>query len=208
VTFVPIGQAATLANELYLWRIGQPSPDDIFQQYFYESEGISITSEFYIPPPPESYGTWEMSTAPMSRWGQTTIQGYTTDPIVLQGYYSQTYHAGHHNIKEHFLFEPRLEPGLSQASLDELQAQDIRLIHLTIDNGGSGSGITTYGFDFVPGDFDKDGRVGFADFAVLAQRWLTGDCCSCDGADLTGNGHVGPDDLREFTECWLEDTGL
>jgi hypothetical protein len=198
----PVGQAATLTNELYLWQIPQESSEDILQQYSYD-DGISIETEFYRPPPPKNDGTWEMSTAPMARWVQTTIDGYTTIPIVLQGFYSQTYHAGHHNIKEHFLFEPQLEPGISQTSLDELQAQDIRLIHLIIDNWGSGSAINTYGFDYLPGDFNDDDIVNFADFAKLANRWSQTNCCACDGADLTGDGQITSDDLRWLALYWL-----
>jgi len=204
----PIGVAATLASELHLWRIPQESPDDILEQYSHESCGISITTEFYRPPPPKNDGTWEMTTAPMARWVQTTIQGYTTESIVLQGYYSQTYHAGHHNIREHFLFEPGLEPGISQDILNQLEEQDIRLIHLIIDKWGSDTGIKTYGFDFIPGDFNSDGNVNLLDFAVLAWNWDEIDCCACGGTDLTGNGQLGFDDLFELAGNWLAETGL
>jgi hypothetical protein len=204
----PAGLAGTTANELYLWQLPQASEDDILQQYYYESNGVSITTEFYKPPPPEPYGDWDNSTAPMARWVQTTIEGYTTEPneIVLTGYYSQTYHAGHHNIYEYFLFEPGLEPGISQDILDELEAQDIRLIHLTIDNyvnDGNDSNIETYGFEFVPGDFDDDSDVDFLDFAAFAQRWPESNCCACGGIDLTGDRQIQLDDLRELAENWL-----
>jgi hypothetical protein len=199
----PSGMSNTIANELHLWRVPESSPDDILVRYLYESNGISIETEFYRPPPPEDGGTWEMSTAPIARWGQTTIQGYTGEPIVLNGYYSQTYRAGHHNIKEYFLFEPGLEPGIAQATLDELESQDIRLIHLTIDNWGSGSSLTTYGLEFVPGDFDNDGYVNSVDFAKLADRWLQTNCCACGGVDLTGDRQVQWADLQEFVDNWL-----
>ncbi|MHC4477599.1 MAG: PEP/pyruvate-binding domain-containing protein [Planctomycetota bacterium] len=199
----PAGLAATTTNELYLWKTPQPSADDILQQRYYESGGVSISTEFYRPPPQEGDGTWEMSTAPIARWVQTVIEGYTTDPIVLTGYYSQTYHAGHHNIKEYFIFEPRLEPGISQATLAELESEDIRLIHLTLDNWGSGSSIRTYSFDFVVGDFSDDGHVDFVDVAMFAQRWPKANCCSCGGIDLTGDRQIQLDDLRELAENWL-----
>jgi hypothetical protein len=199
----PLGQAATLANELYLWRTPQESSDDILEQYSYDTNGISIATEFYRPPPPKNDGTWEMTTAPIARWVQTTIEGYTTDPMILQGYYSQTYHAGHHNIKEHFLFEPQLEPGISQVSLDELQALDIRLIHLIIDNWGSDSAINTYGSEYLPGDFNNDQIVNFVDFAKLANRWTQTNCCACDGADMNGDSQITLDDLRLMALYWL-----
>jgi hypothetical protein len=192
-----------MTNELHLWRTPGECAEDILEQYSYESDGISITTEFYRPPPPKGDGSWEMSTAPIARWVQTTIEGYTTAPLILQGFYSQTYHAGHHNIKEHFLFEPRLEPGMSQASLDELATQDIRLIHMIIDNWGSDSSIQTYSFDYLPGDFDNDKHVDFADFANLANRWSQTNCCSCDGADLTGDRQITFHDLRIMADNWL-----
>jgi hypothetical protein len=192
-----------MANELYLWRIPQESSEDILQQYSYDANGISIATEFYRPPPTKNDGTWEMTTAPIARWLQTSIEGYTTDTVILQGYYSQTYHTGHHNIKEHFLFEPRLEPGISQDSLDELQAQDIRLIHLIIDNWGSDSSIQTYGFDYLPADFNNDENVNFTDYAKLAHRWSQTNCCACDGADLNGDSQITSDDLRIMALYWL-----
>jgi hypothetical protein len=170
----PSGLAAATTNELYLWKTPQPSADDTLQQRYYESGGVSITTEFYRASPPRTddggTGTWDDSTAPIARWVETVIEGYTTDPVVLTGYYSQTYHAGHHNIKEYLLFEPRLEPGISQDILDELEAQDIRLIHLTLDDDpwGSGDSLRTYGFDFVGGDYTDDGRC-----SLTAGRLLT-----------------------------------
>lgn len=197
-----------MSNQLHLWQIPQESPDDILEHYSRESDGISISTEFYRPSPPKGDGTWEMSTAPMARWVQTTIQGYTAEPIVLHGYYSQTYHAGHHNIREHFLFEPGLEPGMSQDILDQLKENDIRLIHLIIDKWGDGTGITTYGFDFLAGDFNSDSHVNLRDFVVLARNWDAIDCCACEGAELTGNGQLGFDDLLELADNWLSETEL
>ena len=54
---------------------------------------------------------------------------------MLRGYFSQTYRPGHHNFAEEFLFEPRLEEGISPEILAELEAQDIRLIHVYWDGG-------------------------------------------------------------------------
>ena len=52
-------------------------------------------------------------------------------------------------------------------------------------------------------DFDFDGDVDLPDFAAFAARWQRNHCGACDGADLTGDEEVGPDDLREFAENWL-----
>lgn len=58
---------------------------------------------------------------------------------------------------------------------------------------------------FIVGDFDGDNRVDLADFAFFAERWLSGDSSFfwCRGADLTGDGEVGFDDLRKFGDNWL-----
>jgi len=60
---------------------------------------------------------------------------------------------------------------------------------------------------FLIGDFDGDSRVDLADFAVFAERWLSGDSNFfwCRGADLTNDGKVDFDDLREFADNWLAD---
>ena len=198
----PSGLRATTTNKLYLWRCPGPSSGDILQQRFYASGNISVATEFYRPPPPIGFGDWNNHTAPLIRWVQTIIEGYTSEPIVLHGYYSQTYRPEHHNIKEQFLFEPRLEPGISQNILDELQAQDIRLIHLIVDNWGAGSSIATYGFEFIPGDFNGDGDVNFVDYATFAAHWLELDCGPCSGTDFTGDGDVNMYDLAEFAESF------
>jgi hypothetical protein len=200
----PSGLRATITNEIYLWRCPQPSPDDILIERFFQGpDGMNINTSFYRPPAPKGFDDWSAHTAPMVRWGETIIEGYTSEPIFLHGYYSQTYRPEHHNMREQFLFEPQLETGISQDILDELKAQDIRLIHLIIDNWGAESSITTYGFEFIPSDFDDDGYVSFVDFAVFAKNWLETDCGPCNGSDLTGDGRVQMNDLREFSENWL-----
>ena len=75
------------------------------------------------------------------------IQGLTAGPIVLTGYYSQTYHAGDQNLIEQFLFEPSLEPGIDPQILAELQEKDVRLICFVHDSDRSISQIITLGFD-------------------------------------------------------------
>jgi hypothetical protein len=90
------------------------------------------------------------NTGPLKRWDRTLIEGLTAEPIVLRGYYSQTFRPEHHNIIEHFLFEPRLEPGLSDAVLTQLNTMGVRFIHLILDNvheDGDQSQIQTHGFD-------------------------------------------------------------
>lgn len=144
----PSGLYGTTQNTVHLWCPPEPSPDDVLQERHFASDGVSIRTSFYFPPPPAGYPDWVTHTAPLVRWNRTVIEGLSDEPIVLHGYYSQTYRPEHHNLIEGFLFEPRLEPGVSVDVLNQLDQREVRLIHLVVDNqGGPQSRITTYGFD-------------------------------------------------------------
>jgi hypothetical protein len=143
-------------------------------------------------------------TAPLVRWVETVIEGYTNEPIILHGDYSQTYRPEHHSFDEHFVFEPQLEHDLSPAVLAELRNRNIRLIH--VFGGISGTRITTYGYEnetFHLGDLDHDSRVNFQDFALFGRNWRHNVCDNCGGADLTGDGRVTLSDLCELVNNWL-----
>ncbi len=175
--------------------------DYLFQERSFTDSGITITTTFY-------YAYWEsmILTYPVSSFVETTITGLTTQPIVLHGYYSQTYHPNHHNFGEHFLFEPRLEPGISQSIIDQLEAQNIQLIYFY--NDYYGPSISTLSYEDIPflvSDIDDDGDVDLSDFARLGSRWFDVGCDECGSADLTGDGRVDIDDLYEFTQEWLEE---
>jgi hypothetical protein len=106
-----------------------------------EVEGATI--RFWWPPPPT--GVVAGYTAPLERWEETVIEGLTSRPIVLRGYWSQTYRPGHHNFSEEFVFEPRLEEGIDPDLLAELEAADIRLIYVAW--GTALDGIRVVGSD-------------------------------------------------------------
>jgi hypothetical protein len=101
---------------------------DKLQQRIFENPGVvAIDTTFYWPPDPMMDAGY---TAPLVRWVETTIQGPTATPVVLHGEYAQTYRPGHHNFTEHYIFDPSLDPGISQQQLDELAAAGVRLIHV------------------------------------------------------------------------------
>jgi hypothetical protein len=105
-------------------------PNDILQVRRASKPGVvAIETSFYWPNEPPAAAGY---TAPLVRFVETRIEGLTREPIVLTGYYSQTYRPGHHNFTEEFIFEPRLEPGLPAATLAELQAVNIRFLHLEL----------------------------------------------------------------------------
>ena len=56
--------------------------------------------------------------------------GLTASPIVLRGYYSQTFRPEHHNFGAEYIFEPRLEPGMGADILAELEAANIQFLYL------------------------------------------------------------------------------
>jgi hypothetical protein len=89
--------------------------------------GAVITTTFYWPEFPA--GPTVGYTAPLMAWKETRIEGLTTEPIVLRGYYSQTYRPQHHNFSEDFIFEPALDPEIPTAILEELRAKNIRYIY-------------------------------------------------------------------------------
>jgi len=148
-----MGLTTTTTDTILLCPCPRPQPGDLLQERHTEgSNGVSITSSFYWPPPPEDTALY---TAPLKRFVETVIQGYTTEPIVLQGYYSQTYWPEHHNWNEFFIFEPQLEPGIAQKTLEELRAQNIRFF-LVDDFKGK---ISTYGLNTGPFQLaDVDGN--------------------------------------------------
>ncbi len=107
--------------------------------------GLSATVSFLTPPPPT--GPSAGYTAPLLAWKETRLEGLIEKPIVLRGYYSQSFRPGHHNFWEDFLFEPQLEEGIDPEILAQLAAKDIRQIHLVWDNGGEMHQASVIGAD-------------------------------------------------------------
>jgi hypothetical protein len=58
-------------------------------------------------------------------------------------------------------------------------------------------------------DFNKDTKVDFSDFVVLASHWQETSCSEpdrCGETDLDTDGNVDFDDLMLFADYWLEKT--
>jgi len=196
------GPTTTTEEEIQLCPCPKPRMDDLLQRRtFAGPKGVLINTTFYWPAEPSGVIIY---TAPLVRWVETIIEGYTTRPIVLHGYYSQTHRPDHHNFGEHFIFEPQLEPGLSADLLTELRAKNIRFIY--IHSGSGDPTITIYGYDdkpFLAGDIDKDKNVDLEDLKLFTARWLDTVCDVCFGADLNGDGQVTLLDFQTLAENWL-----
>ena len=139
------GLPTTTTNELvFLEPCAQIVPgSSLRQRTLSHTNGVNIQTSFYWPKAPVASGGY---TAPLIRFAETRITGLTTNPILLTNHFSQTYRPGHHNFTEDFVFEPRLEPGLSASTLAELTAADIQLIHVWW-GGGNIFIFNVLGFD-------------------------------------------------------------
>lgn len=105
---------------------------------------LSIETAYWFPPPPR--GVSAGYTAPVIKWESTTLTGLTTEPLVLTGYFSQTYAPNHHNFGGQYIFDPRLEPGVSAASLAELDAANITYL-VVVDHDGLEDELWALGLD-------------------------------------------------------------
>ncbi len=111
--------------------LGEPrddDPTDILQTRNFVAGGVEVDVRFFWP---TTVGLSGGYTAPLARWGTTTITGLTTMPIVLEGEFSQSYRPAHHNFSEDFVFAPLHEVGLPPLTRAELDASGIHLIRVT-----------------------------------------------------------------------------
>ncbi len=117
----------TTTDVVPLYRPWEPASHEVPEECSFQDPnvGVSITTRFYV------HWGWGWNAPVSVQFQQTRIEGLTSEPIVLTGYFSQSVGGGSHLCPKNFLFEPALEPGLSPQSLDELKAQDIRLIYYT-----------------------------------------------------------------------------
>ncbi len=58
------GLRQTLKNRIYLWPCQTPDANDILEERTVVSNGITIHTSFYYPPPPVGWGSWAGCTAP------------------------------------------------------------------------------------------------------------------------------------------------
>lgn len=102
---------------------------------FEDAAGLRVETSYWFPPPPR--GATAGYTAPLMKWVETRITGLTSEPIVLHGYFAQTYRPWHHNFGGDYIFEPRLDPEVPAGLLAELAAQDIAFVFVEDNYSGS-----------------------------------------------------------------------
>lgn len=112
---------------------------------------VQVSSSYWMPA--EVKG--DDCRCPVLRIVESRIAGFTTEPLVLRGYWSQTMEDFHGSGARQFLFEPRLEPGLTAQQLAELAAADIAQIYVNAGQilyliGFDGAARRWSEADFVP----------------------------------------------------------
>jgi hypothetical protein len=114
-------------EETTLYQPWKPTEEDFIETCAFDdpNTGVSITVEHYV--------RWSMmgGTPTSVQFAQTRIEGLTNEPFVLTGYFSQSFGGGSHLCPKNFLFEPALEPGISQTILDELKDKNVKYIYYT-----------------------------------------------------------------------------
>jgi hypothetical protein len=114
-------------EQISLYRPWQPTDVEMPEECSLSDPnlGVTVTTSFYV------HWGWGMGAPASVQFRQTRIEGLTTAPIVLTGYFSQSIGGGSHLCPKNFLFEPALEPGIPQQTLDELRARNVCLIYFT-----------------------------------------------------------------------------
>jgi predicted outer membrane repeat protein len=75
----------------------------------------------------------------------------------------------------------------------------------SVDTGNGTAPIVDMGaYEFLRSDIDSDGDVDLGDFSQFSLYWGNIDCGDCRGADLTCDGDVDGDDLKELADNWLK----
>ena len=117
----------TSSEKAVLYQRWEPTDQDVVEERAFDdpNTGVVLSTRFYT-----RWG-WGFGAPTSVQFESTRIDGLTTEPIVLAGFFSQSIGGGAHLCPKNFLFEPALEPGISRATLTELKRQNIRLIYFT-----------------------------------------------------------------------------
>lgn len=137
------GVGKTSTDTVRLVRRGSIAPSGSPRVHEIQKGARRIRISYYWPEPPR--GAVAGYTAPLAKWVETRLEGWTTEPVILRGEWSQTYHPFHHNFVNEFLFEPGVEEGLPPGQLEQLKAANVRMIYVADD--GSSPKVLVIGWD-------------------------------------------------------------
>lgn len=144
-SFGQISYPTNTSTRLYALRAETDA--DLFRETAFEAVGqstnVSIRSSYWLPA--EARG--DDCRCPVLRIVESRIEGLTTEPLVLRGYWSQTFKDIHTSGYRQFIFEPRLEPGLSSVQLSELAAANIMQIYVNGNGDFTPDVLLIVGFD-------------------------------------------------------------
>lgn len=130
------GAGQTRVDDVNLVPLPERSAGDLLQvREIVRGPSLRVTTEFWWPPPPR--GPSAGYTAPNIGFVRTVIRGLTPEPIELRAPEAQTYSPGHHNFTETFVFEPGLDPGVSESLRQALVAANIRIVVVSREFEGS-----------------------------------------------------------------------
>lgn len=124
------GTTQTSEDFVILRPCPERTPGDLLQdRALTNRSGHRMHTQFWWPPVPT--GPSAGYTAPNVGFVETQVSGLTTTPLVLRAAAAQTYSPGHHNFTETYVLEPRLDPGVAAAQLQELEAAGIEILVVT-----------------------------------------------------------------------------
>jgi len=142
------GPSTTREEFVFLAPSTPLTTESLRQERVLNAGPITVRTTFWWPAPPK--GISAGYTAPVQAWVETRITGLASTEIVMRNEWSQTYHPGHHNFFEEFLFEPRLDPSVPEGVLRELETKNIKALAIGSPNGGGGGGFAyIWGLDGV-----------------------------------------------------------
>ena len=92
---------------------------------------LRFETSFYWPPYPG--GVIAGYTAPAIRFVESRILGVLPNnaPIVVKGYYAQSYRPGHHNFSEDFVFDPHLSDSVPAQVKAWLKGLGVRRVYVS-----------------------------------------------------------------------------
>jgi hypothetical protein len=124
--------------------------NDLFREHTFQIAGqgtnIIIQTAYWLPQ--EARG--DDCRCPLLRFVESRIEGFTTEPLILRGYWSQTFEDTHSNTGLRLIFEPRLESGLSEQQMRELADANIAVIFM------SGPHVSILGLDGLARPFSNN----------------------------------------------------